>query len=172
MSERERSRLSEGVLAELRAVDVGLLPEDLFIELARLTVLSTVEVVCLRQGAAGIEVLLTQRAETDPFWAGQWHSPGSVIRPQDPLCSFVGAFKRILSGELGLTEWAEPVFVGPCFWNGDRGAVVSQVHWLDVTNVSMPTGTFYPWRLCRKTPLSTWTKLLIWPPTRTSAALR
>lgn len=144
MSETERGTLSEVALAELRTVDVGLLSEDLFVELARLTVLSTVEVVCLRRGAAGIEVLLTQRVETDPFWAGQWHSPGSVIRPLDSLGSFVGAFKRVLCGELGLKEWAEPFFVGPCFWSGNRGAVVSQVHWLDVTNVPVPIGTFFP----------------------------
>lgn len=144
MSERERGRLSEVALAELRAVDVGLLPEDLFIELARLTVLSTVEVVCLRQGAVGIEVLLTQRAETDPFWAGQWHSPGSIVRPTDSAGSYVDGFKRILSGELGLYNWSEPVFVGTYFWHAKRGSAVSLVHWLDVTETIMPVGAFFP----------------------------
>lgn len=144
MSERERGRLSEGTLAELRAVDVGLLPEDLFIELARLTVLAGVEVVCLRQGAVGVEVLLTQRVESDQFWAGQWHSPGSIVRPTDAAGSYHSAFARILSGELGLVEWLEPVFVGTYFWHAKRGSAVSLVHWLDVTETTMPVGAFFP----------------------------
>lgn len=144
MAEKERGRLTPATLAELQAVDVGLLPEELFIELARLTVLAGVEVVCLRRGVAGVEVLLMQRAETDPFWAGQWHSPGSIVRPTDSAGSYVDAFKRILSGELGLPNWSEPAFVGTYFWHAKRGSAVSLVHWVDVTGVTMPVGTFFP----------------------------
>lgn len=144
MAEKERGTLTPTTLAELRAVEVGLLPEDLFIELARLTVLAGVEVVCLRQGVAGVEVLLTQRADADPFWAGQWHSPGSIVRPLDQAGSYVSAFERILGGELNLSSWSEPVFVGTWFWHAKRGSAVSLVHWLDVTNVTMPVGMFFP----------------------------
>ncbi len=144
MAEKERSRLSDATLAELKGIGIGLLPEELFLELARLTVLAGVEVVCLRRGDAGIEVLLTQRAQTDPFWAGQWHSPGSIVRPTDVAGSYDSAFARILSGELGLVEWLEPVFVGTYFWHAKRGSAVSLVHWLDVTETTMPVGAFFP----------------------------
>lgn len=144
MAEKERGRLTPATLAELQAVDVGLLPEELFIELARLTVLPAVEVVCLRRGSVGVEVLLTQRVEFDPFWPGQWHVPGSVLRPTDAAGSMTSALTRVLAGELGLSAWSEPVFVSPIFWHNIRGAALSLVYYVNVDHLVLPVGEFFP----------------------------
>lgn len=141
----EKKPLSPATLAELQSVPAAFLPEELFVQIARLTVLSAVELVCVRTAAGGqVEVLLTQRAEVDPFWPGEWHCPGSVLRPTDEKETFVSGFHRVLAGELGLTEWAEPTFAGVWFWEGVRGSALSVIFWLDVTGLTMPVGKFFP----------------------------
>lgn len=132
------------VVAGLRAVPPGLLPPELFYEVCRLGVLSAVEVVPVRQGMSGVEVLLTQREATDPFWPLQWHNPGTIMRPTDSAGSFSEAFSRICKHELGLSEWGNPVFVAPYFWKTPRGTVVSLVHYLELPNYAeTPTAQFF-----------------------------
>lgn len=59
----------------------------LFNALARVTVSVAVEAVCLRINPANnkVEVYLTQRPETDPAYPGQWHCPGSIMRPGEEI---------------------------------------------------------------------------------------
>ncbi len=69
---------------------------ELFDALARLTVSVAVEAVCLRpywqigseieQGQyPEFEVYLVQRAQDDTAYPGEWHCPGSVMRPMESI---------------------------------------------------------------------------------------
>ena len=85
--DREKlSELSPEVLAEVAADCLALLepgrqPLPLFTQFARHVTLSTFEVTPFRESRTGTEVLLSLRSETDAWWPGQWHLPGSVILP-------------------------------------------------------------------------------------------
>ncbi len=63
----------------------------LFDALARLTVSVAVEAVCLKEtiddkrGKTHREVYLIQRSLTDMAYPGQWHCPGSVMRPGESI---------------------------------------------------------------------------------------
>ena len=68
---------------------------SLFDALARLTVSVAIEAVCLRDGyhkdtgpgftKAFTEVHLVQRSLTDTAYPGQWHCPGSIMRPGESV---------------------------------------------------------------------------------------
>lgn len=132
------------VVSALSRVQAGYLPADLFFQVSRLTVVAAVEVVPLRYWEGECQVLLTQRPANDPYWPGQWHNPGSIMRPTDEPGTFASAIERVCVGELGLTSSPELTFVAPWFWHGARGSVVSLVHWLDVSHVNnIQDGTFY-----------------------------
>ena len=67
----------------LERLEPGRQPLPLFIQLARLVVTSTVEMVPLRQVNDHEQVLLAQRPDDDLWWPGQWHLPGTVLLPTD-----------------------------------------------------------------------------------------
>lgn len=72
----------------LESLEPGVLPLPIFRQLARLGVLSTVEVGLVRpseQNENGTELVLTPRPSTDEYWPGEWHIPGSAIRADDPV---------------------------------------------------------------------------------------
>lgn len=71
----------------LRGLEPGYQTLELFTELARLATMSTVELVPLKFSSSTerTEVLLLQRPATDPWWPNQWHVPGTVISPTDPI---------------------------------------------------------------------------------------
>lgn len=64
----------------------GRQPQDIFLQLARLSTIGTVEVAPIRDAdsARAPQILLSRRPESDPHWGGLWHLPGNVIvaRPQ------------------------------------------------------------------------------------------
>lgn len=132
-----------------KAVDVlsrlqpGKIPLDIFIQIARLTVLPIVEVVPVRMGADGKpQVLLTERDASDPIWGGMLHTPGTVLRPSDAEEGNAGAFGRILKDELDGVEVGEPVLVESIFHKVKRGVEQAQVYYVEV--YGEPTnGQFY-----------------------------
>lgn len=133
------------VVETLKTLEPGLLPLEIFYEVARLAVLPAVEVVPLRVRDGVVEVFLTQRPNNDPFWPGEWHNPGAIVRPTDESGSFTSAFKRVCNGELGLPAYSDPVFVSSWLWHCLRGSAVSLIHWLDVTDVDIRVvGQFFP----------------------------
>jgi ADP-ribose pyrophosphatase YjhB (NUDIX family) len=78
----------------------------LFNALARVTISIGVEAVCLRRGSATheIEVYMTQRSHDDPAYPGEWHCPGSIMRPGE---EFDDVFSRLSQTEFD--EVVEPV---------------------------------------------------------------
>ena len=140
--------------AELRAMEIarllsslepGILPEPVFHQVARLSVLSIVELVPLRSAAGGqTEVLLTQRPLTDHFWPGMLHSPGTALRSTDD--SYDDAISRILVDELGHPQLASPpTFVGNLLHRVRRGTESAAIYYVEVVRTP-PIGQFFEHR--------------------------
>ncbi|MBU3934953.1 NUDIX domain-containing protein, partial [Patescibacteria group bacterium] len=72
----------------------------LFDALARLTVSVAVEAVylCLNKRTGNIEVYLVQRSQDDTAYPGEWHCPGSVMRPGEGV---EVVFDRLAKKEFG-----------------------------------------------------------------------
>lgn len=157
-SREELSLLSSAEAAEVAAhylsvVEAGRLPLPLFKEIGRLMSLSTVEVTPLRHNADSLEVLLTQRPESDPWWAGQWHLPGTVIIDSDlgedhgPY-GYATVLDRLYSGELGESVTVgESVLFDAHLRRGVRGPEQTVFHWAPVDLAAdyseLPTGRFF-----------------------------
>ncbi|TSC77166.1 MAG: hypothetical protein G01um101431_349 [Parcubacteria group bacterium Gr01-1014_31] len=81
---------------------------DLFNALARLTVTVAAEAVAIRRNpSTGVaEVLLTQRPATERAYPGEWHCPGSALRPGELI---QGVFTRLSRAEFftSITTWKE-----------------------------------------------------------------
>ena len=101
----ERSELIQG----LREIDPSKpYGTELFDALARLTISVAVEAVCLRAQrylpeidaprSPEIQVYMIQRSPDDTAYPGEWHCPGSVIRPKEDIRD---VFNRLAQKEFG-----------------------------------------------------------------------
>lgn len=117
----------------LGKLEPGFLPLPIFLEVARLTVTSTLELVPLRLRGDVVEVLLVKRPPDDPHWAGLPHTPGTVLRATDPPDGLATALQRLLGKELpGLTLASEPVFLKHLFHQVRRGVENTLVFFAEV----------------------------------------
>lgn len=75
--------------------------KELFDAIARLVVTLTPEAACLRKNlnTGGVEIYLLQRAGDDSAYPGQWHIPGSVMRPGEEIDD---VFSRLEKSEIGI----------------------------------------------------------------------
>lgn len=133
---------AQKVLAKL---EPGFLPPEIFYEVVRLAVTTTIEMVPLRRSRTGeVEVLLTRREADDPYWPNQPHVPGTVLRASDREGSYADAFMRILEGELaGISTVGEPVFIQNSFHQVKRGRELALIHYVEVAG-EPKNGAFYP----------------------------
>jgi hypothetical protein len=120
----------------------GFYPVPLFLQFSRLTVNPIVEVVPLRNRSGSMEILLLKRDADDQLFAGQLHTPGTVVRPHDSTGSFEDALNRVLNDELKGVETTRPEFVKNVFHNSGRGMEASQVFWAEVLG-EPEVGQFY-----------------------------
>ena len=125
-------------------LEPGFLPTPIFLQVVRLVVTPTVEMVPFRKTQEGtIQVLLTKRDKDDPNWPGMYHVPGSVLRATDAKLSFRDAFDRILNGEIkGIHVLTGPIFVQYLFHQVKRGAELPMIHWIEVQG-EIPEGTYF-----------------------------
>lgn len=89
------------VVKALKDVDIAQpYGTELFDALARLTVSVAIEAVCLRYNSAikKVEVYLIQRSQNDTAYPGEWHCPGSVMRPKEIVDD---VFTRLSKKEFG-----------------------------------------------------------------------
>jgi hypothetical protein len=77
-TQEELAQIAAEALAQL---EPGRQPPALFKEIARLAVVSIVEVVGFRLNSGKPEVLLAERSSTEPWWPGTRSLPGSVQLP-------------------------------------------------------------------------------------------
>jgi hypothetical protein len=117
----------------LSRLEAGFLPFPIFIQAARLVVLSIIELVPLRLGTNGtVEVLLLPRATDDVLWPGMTCTPGTVVRPTDSQENYHEAFERIFKDELKIGMAAEPVYVGHLYHRTRRGAESARIHYVEL----------------------------------------
>jgi len=109
MDYKERKRKATETLAEINPFKP--FNTELFNKLARVTISVAIETVALRlgKGIDGLEVLMTQRPKNDPYWPGQWHSPGSILRPGEKISD---VFERLIKKEFLHPFKEEPKFKG------------------------------------------------------------
>jgi len=108
----------------------GLLPLDIFLQIARLTVLPILEVVPVRMHDAKAQVLVLPREANDGLWPDDVHVPGTVLRADDK-----GALEKALERikkELGGASLGEPVFVQTVFHESKRGWELAFVFWAEM----------------------------------------
>ncbi|MFA6043007.1 MAG: hypothetical protein WCV85_00560 [Patescibacteria group bacterium] len=100
------------------------------------------ELIVLRENGESIEVLLSQRPDSDPDWPSAWHYPGTTYRETDT--SIDDAIARIIRTEIKGALIGKPVMVGELFTDfGNRGKIQQNIH-LGVLDESVPyEGTFY-----------------------------
>lgn len=140
-------------LAELRP---GRQPYSLFREAARIFALSAVELIALREGEKGLEVLLTQRPEDDEFWPLEWHVPGSVILADDVISGpndYRAPLDRLINGELegSLEVVRGPHLLYPYRHTSPRGSGITIVHWAEVSG-EPSVGKFFETGSLSKSP--------------------
>jgi len=135
----------QAIANQLKQLEPGFLPYPIFEQVARLVALPIVEFIPLRMGSAGVEVLLLARPDTDPFWPGMLHTPGTVVRATDVHKGKQDdwrVFDRIYQDELKGTEASQPHYIGSMFHDSKRGAEQAQLYWIEV--LGEPTvGKFY-----------------------------
>lgn len=145
---------AEMAAAYLRGLEPGRQPLSLFTQMARLAVLSTVEVIPIKEGEDKDrpQVLLTQRPKSGDWWSGKWHVPGVVLLPSDETrpeenYSYTTPVTRLFTNELGgaVTLADEPQVLYGRFAGtmppGGRGRESTLIHYAqveDVPGVALP----------------------------------
>lgn len=114
----------------LKKVESGFLPQDVFIQIARLATLTTIELIAFWHKRSVIKVFLSQRPIHDDFWPKMWHIPGSILRPTDKKMCYHDALQRIIIDELANTQF----LIGPSHFRNDfrkeaRGSIHALQHW-------------------------------------------
>ena len=126
----------------LAKLEPGFLPFPVFLEVCRLTTISTIELVVVRRTPDGrVETWLRRRAPDDVLWPGKWCNPGGVIRPTDTLET---AFARLITDDLnGAPIKGQPVFVKYLVNRTVRGQTGSPVYWVELDG-EPAEGSFFP----------------------------
>lgn len=109
--------------------------------IARHSVSVAIETVCLRTDQQGrVWVWLTRR-KPDEVYSGQWHSPGSIVRPGE---SPGHVFERIATNELGcpITR-AVWIPTAPMFYQEVRGWFHHHIFLVDLAGEPRG-GTWWP----------------------------
>lgn len=126
----------------------GFLPFELFLAVAARVTTPTMELAPLRQNDDGtLEILLTQRPATDPYWPNGWHMPGTVLRATDKEGDFSSGIERILRDELHgkVPMRGMPAYVTTKFWDVLRGRELDTVYYFktDVADSDLVEGKFF-----------------------------
>lgn len=125
---------------QLAKIPAGFLEPELFNQIARLGVLTYLELLAFRQINNTVEVLLTKREPTDKFWPNAHHNPGTVFRPSDKDFTFADAINRLETEEYK-TKLTHPYFAGFWFEQLERGKGFGIVSWVELNNCS--TGEYF-----------------------------
>ncbi len=115
---------------------------ELFDALAKLTISVAVEAVCLRLNAdKNVEVYLIQRSPIDTAYPGEWHCPGSVMRPGE---NFKDVLDRLAKREF-LSKILSAQFVANANHpTEERGHFLSVVYLLTLEEGRDRRGTWFP----------------------------
>jgi ADP-ribose pyrophosphatase YjhB (NUDIX family) len=93
------NKLKQRLLVHLmKELNPGFLPEPVFFEMQRLNNSLSVEIALYRETADGIAIYLGKRKDSDPFWPGLYHIPGTMVRGNESIQDSV---VRLINGEFG-----------------------------------------------------------------------
>ncbi len=106
--ERKDEKFKNLAAQTLALIEPGTYGEALYNQLARLMVGCCVEVFVFREIDDKLCVWMTQRPANDPFWPGEWHIPGRIMRVGQ---TFQDIF-RAVECEFGFPFKNKPVFRG------------------------------------------------------------
>lgn len=139
---------AEMAAAFLKGLEPGRQPLELFTQLSRLTVASTVEIVPIRERAEGPEVWLNQRSRDDRWWPGKWVLPGAVILANDTRDAentLSGPITRLFATELDGIQQVDELHQLPSQFRYDgRGTEVTTQYWTRVETSEEPyQGQFF-----------------------------
>jgi hypothetical protein len=122
----------EKVVSILKKWNDGMISNDLFFAISRMTPQVSAIIVIFRKVKDKIETLLIPRPSDDPLGAGKLNLPGKMFRTIDfkrvDKNPVNGPLERIQTGELKINLKNEPEFVENVFQNTGRGAIVALVH--------------------------------------------
>ncbi len=133
----------------LRRLPKGFLPFEVFNAVAEKVTTPTIDVVPLRISNGRMEVFMLRRPGDDPYWPGQWHVPGTVLRSTDKAGDFSSGLDRLFKSkdetEGTITPTSAPKYVTTKFWDVARGRELDTVHYVPVeaTSDQLP-GQFFP----------------------------
>jgi hypothetical protein len=121
------------VASLLHKLEPGLLPFEIFKEVARLmTTVTVVLIPLLYDQNNELNVVLLRRGSTDRFYSNMYNPPGTIIRAND--ASITVAFQRLYETELQNPQIKHPpVFVHYVFDQIGRGREVSLIHWVELS---------------------------------------
>lgn len=134
----------ENLVTLLRKLEPGFFPLSVFNEMARLNVLTAIEVVPVRMVGASVHVLLLKRGVDDLFWKGLYHTPGTIVIASDQANTFADGLARIVKGELDNAPYlGSPVFVEVVNIQHERGRSNGIVYWLEMKDEHNSCGEYY-----------------------------
>lgn len=148
LSPEQQELVAAHYLSELAEQATGRLPYEIFQPVSQLVVLNTVEVGFVKPSPTDerhAQVLLTQRPATDKHWADQWHIPGSVVLPTDPVKhehdydAAIGRVTQEVGGGLRMGDFVEYDTVRR---KGSRGSEVT-VRFMNESQGSPARGRFF-----------------------------
>lgn len=119
----EEVKLTAELLSRLTP---GYQPEPIFLQLARIVTLPTVELIAFSEDRPEPQVTLTQRDTHDIFGEELWHIPGKVVLSTDE--SLEATIERLLENELGGLETTAPHHLKTYLRNTVRGKELVSVH--------------------------------------------
>ncbi|HEX3569029.1 MAG TPA: hypothetical protein VHT70_05140 [Candidatus Saccharimonadales bacterium] len=139
---------AEMAAALLQGLEPGRQPLELFKQLCRLTVATTVEIVPIRTQGEEPEVWLGQRSESDPWWPSKWILPGVVILPNDTRDdenTLAGPIERLFETDLkGIGRIGDLHQLPSQFRFDGRGTEVTTQYWTEVETGNEPyQGQFF-----------------------------
>lgn len=126
----DRRKIAAEVLNSLPSGELG---AELFNAVAKKTVGCCIELVVIN-GKRPIEVLLKRRADNDTAYPGQWHCPGTFLRPGE---GYGEALKRFVEDELAGAKLIEPAVLFPLDpIQEERGSIVQVVIMARIENLT------------------------------------
>lgn len=136
LNEKEQKQL----VALLERLEPGFYPIEIFWQFARLNTLAIIELIPLCTLDGRLNVLLTQREKQDKFWPGQWHIPGTVMRPDDNEKT---ALKRIVKDELADISVGEVAPIITDIRRSKRGSEQSKVFIVEIDGRGLNVGQLF-----------------------------
>lgn len=124
LSSDQRIRCTD-ILSQL---EPGIIPLEIFEQIARLMRLPTVLLIPIKRVDGQVYVGVVRREANDRWWPGLLHLAGTVLRSTDTMET---ALQRLIETELQLSGHQPPVFHENLVHQSKRGAELQLIHSVD-----------------------------------------